>query len=108
MFDLTSANVDIVVEKAEFWYSTGKNGAGLSLGFKHETWYGPEWSFTIYANSSEGFLSHLSHHFHHARGNNLKSLMCIHPPEFQEQYNEVNWLKKRHHMIQLLLFERLL
>jgi RimJ/RimL family protein N-acetyltransferase len=108
VFDLTRANVDIIAEKAEFWYSQGKSGVGFSLGFKHEIRYGLGWSFTIYAISPEGFLSHLSHHFHRARGYNLKSLMCIHAPEFQEQYNEVNWLKKQNHKIQLLLFERLL
>ena len=108
IFDLTKENIDILAEKADFWYSEGDGGIGLSLGFKHETRYGPEWSFTIYATNLEGFLSNLSFHLHHARSQDLRSLMCIHPPEFQEQYNKVKWLKRRNHGIQLLLFERLL
>ena len=108
VFDLTQQNVDIIAEtNAEFWYGEG-NSASLSSGFRHETRFGPEWCFSIYASTSDGFLSHLSTHLHYARSKNIKGLMCIHPPVFQELYSQVKWLKRRNHGIQLLLFERVL
>ena len=107
VFDLTKQNVDTIAETAEFWYGE-RSSASFSSGFEHESRYGPEWCFTIYATTNEGFLSNLSTHLHHARSKNIKLLMCIHPPEFEEQYQNVKWLKRRNHGIQLLLFERVL
>jgi len=107
VFDITQENVDTITETAEFWYGEGSN-ASLSSGFENESRYGPEWCFTIYATTPEGFLSNLSTHVHYARSKNIRNLMCIHPPEFQDQYREVKWLKRRNHGIQLLLFERVL
>ena len=107
VFDISQKNVDTIAETAEFWYGEG-SGASLSSGFVNDSRYGPEWCFTIYATTPEGFLSNLSTHFHYARSKNIKNLLCIHPPEFEDQYRQVNWLKRRNHGIQLLLFERVL
>jgi hypothetical protein len=107
VFDITQENVDTITKTAEFWYGEGSS-ASFSSGFEHESRYGHEWCFTIYATTKEGFLSNLSTHLHHARSKNIKLLMCIHPLEFEEQYQTVKWLKHRNHGIQLLLFERLL
>lgn len=108
VFDITQQNVDAIVEaNVEFWYGEG-NSPSLSSGFQHETRSGTEWSFSIYASTSDGFLSHLSTHLHYARNKNIRGLMCIHPPEFQELYRQVKWLKRRNHGLQLLLFERVL
>ena len=108
VFDLTQQNVDAIVEtNVDFWYSEG-NSPSFSSGFQHETRHGTEWSFSIYASTSDGFLSHLSTHLHYARSKNIGGLMCIHPPEFQELYRQVKWLKRLNHTLQLLLFERVL
>ncbi|MGY5864067.1 MAG: GNAT family N-acetyltransferase [Candidatus Thorarchaeota archaeon] len=107
VFDLTTQNVDTIAKTAEFWFGKGSS-ASLSSGFQHETRYGPEWCCTIYATTPEAFLSNLSVHLNHTRELGIKLLMCIHPPEFEEQYQNIKWLKRRNHGIQLLLFERVL
>ncbi|TET08584.1 MAG: GNAT family N-acetyltransferase [Candidatus Thorarchaeota archaeon] len=107
VFDLTRKNVDVIAKTAEFW-SGEESSASLSSGFQHDTRYGPEWCFTIYATTPDAFLSNLSVHLNHARDLGIKILMCIHPPDFEEQYQNVKWLKRRNHGIQLLLFERVL
>lgn len=107
VFDLTTENVEVISSTAEFWFGEGSSPS-LSSGFQHETRYGPEWCFTIYATTPEAFLSNLSVHLNHARDLEIKLLMCIHPPVFEEQYQNVKWLKRRNHGIQLLLFERVL
>ena len=108
VFDMTPQNIEIITgTAAEFWCGTGSS-ASLSSGFVNESRYGPEWCFTIYASTPDGFLSNLSTHLHHARSKNIRNLMCIHPPEYQNLYSEVKWLKRRNHGIQLLLFERVL
>ncbi|OLS29517.1 MAG: hypothetical protein ThorAB25_16110 [Candidatus Thorarchaeota archaeon AB_25] len=108
VFDPIPQNLDIIAETStEFWFGDGSS-ASFSSGFQHETRYGSQWCFTIYASTPDGFLSNLSTHLHHARMKNIRNLMCIHPPEFQELYSQVKWLKRRNHGIQLLLFERVL
>jgi len=107
VFDLTRKNFDVIAKTAEFWSGEGSS-TSLSSGFQHETRYGPEWCFTIYATTPDAFLSNLSVHLNHARDLGIKLLMCIHPSDFEEQYQNVKWLKRRNHGIQLLLFERVL
>ena len=108
VFDITQQNVDTITStSAEFWCGRGSS-ASVSSGFQHESWDGSEWCFTIYASTTDGFLSNLSAHLHYARSKDIRNLMCIHPPEFQELYSEVKWLKRRNHGIHLLLFERVL
>ena len=108
VLDINQLNVDAIAETpAEFWYGKG-NVASFSSGFQHETRYGPEWCFSIYASTPDGFLSNLSTHLHYARNKNIRLLMCIHPPEFQDLYSQVKWLKRRNHGIGLLFFERVL
>jgi N-acetylglutamate synthase-like GNAT family acetyltransferase len=107
VFDLTTENVEVISSTAEFWFGEGSSPS-LSSGFQLETRYGPEWCFTIYATTPEAFLSNLSVHLNHVRDLGIKLLMCIHSPEFEKQYQNVKWLKRRNHGIQLLLFERVL
>ena len=101
-------NIDIIRKKAVFFISDSVQGKALSWGFRNETRHGPEWCFSVYASSAEVFVSQLHFHLKHARENELKDLLCIHPSELKESYSKVKWLKRREHEIELLVFELVL
>ncbi|MBY8998456.1 MAG: GNAT family N-acetyltransferase [Candidatus Thorarchaeota archaeon] len=108
VFEANQENISLISEEATFFISNSVHGRGLSWGFKHDTRQGSEWCFSVYASSPDVFESTLHFHLKQAREHDLKDMLCIHQPEFNESYSKVKWLKRRGHEIGLLLFERVL
>jgi N-acetylglutamate synthase-like GNAT family acetyltransferase len=108
VLEANEENINLIGEHASFFIIEGPLGKGFSLGFIHETRQGPEWCFSVYASTSDVFVSTLNYHLKRAREHELKDLMCIHPSHLKQFYNNVKWLKKPSHELELLLFERIL
>jgi GNAT superfamily N-acetyltransferase len=56
----------------------------LSLGLDRKEMKETEWSFTIYAEDNEGFLTHLNHHLSYAKKRSYKGAMGTYPLQFRK------------------------
>ncbi len=108
LHDANERNIQRIDDVAHYFVSESDLGKGFSLGFRNEIPPEPEWCFSVYASSPEVFVSKLHFHLKYAREQGLRDLLCIHKPEFRVLYEDIKWLKRRAHEIDLHLFERVL
>jgi len=108
VYDATQKKIRELGKTSSFLAGANELGAVISLGIQHSTSHGSEWCFTLYATSSESFLSGLSANLRYSQQNEFRSLMCIHSPEFTSLYSKISWLKKRNHDLRLVLHELIL
>jgi len=64
------------------------------------------WSFTIYANQNDGFISHLSHQITLASRNQQKAIMCIYETKFEKALHDLEWQSNEHWKMHLVLVEK--
>jgi len=113
VYEATPQKIVEFGESLEYWAGSNDNGTVLTIGGK-QPWEmvldgnGSQWCFTLYATSSEAFLSGLSKNLEIAQEMGIQNIMCIHPSEFTSDYSSINWLKQRNHEIKLVLHEKIL
>jgi len=108
VFDVTIKKIKDIGKSAQFFAGSNNSGATLSISGNQPASFGTEWCFTLYATSSDAFLSGLSKNLEVSQDIGTQNLFCTHSPDFVPLYRIVPWLKRRNHEITLVLHEKIL
>ncbi|RDE14350.1 MAG: hypothetical protein C4K47_04165 [Candidatus Thorarchaeota archaeon] len=82
---VTKSSVLALEGKCRFWTSVRRGVLeSFSLGLDRKEMKGIEWSFTVYANDDDAFLSHLGYHLSYAKKHKYNAAMGTYPLGFRK------------------------
>jgi GNAT superfamily N-acetyltransferase len=83
--EVSESSLSALEEKCQFWTTT-RSGVleSFSVGLDRKEMKGTEWSFTIYADNNDAFLSHLAYQLSYARRHKYKGAMGIYPLQLRK------------------------
>lgn len=108
VFEATEKKIQELSQSSTFLAGEDKAGAVLTISGVESSDAGTEYNSTLYASSSDSFLSGLSANLSIAQKRGHRNLFCIHPPAYISLYPKIPWLRRRSHEIQLILHELIL
>lgn len=105
--DVSPENLKKIGESHEFQITTKKDKiTSLSLGYPRRRPDHSMWTFTIYADSPEGFVSQLSFNTASLAKHNCSTIRCTYAVKFEEIVHNIEWISKDEHWTHLVLLER--